>query len=272
MIGYMVGYLDNILIGWYSGTGALGLYERSQRLLLLPIRNLNIPLGSVVIAALSRLHADPARYRALYLGAVERLAMMIAPLGGLLLGAAGPVVALLLGPQWTEAAPILTWMAPTALYLPATYALSWLYLSQDRTPEMLRAGLAGAALTFVAIVGGVTFGPVGVAAALTLSGLVARAPLLFWLVGRTGPVRTRDLYAVLAAPAAAFAAVAAATMAARRFLALDALSVPAEVAILAGLSIVSAAAVYVAVPRTRRAIRGLARLPRMLGRMAPKAA
>jgi PST family polysaccharide transporter len=272
MVSYLAGYLDNVLIGWYSGTGALGLYERSQRLLLLPIRNLNVPLGGVVIAALSRLHADPARYRALYLGTVERLAMVIAPVGGLLLGAAGPAVAIVLGPQWTDAAPILMWMAPMALYQSATYALSWLYMSQDRTPEMLRAGTASAGLALLAIVGGLTFGPAGVAAALMISGLVVRAPLLFWLVGRAGPVRTRDLYAVLATPAAAFVTVAAATTAARRLLTLDAIAVSAEVAVLLAVSLVSAAAVYLIVPRTRRAIRGLARLPRVLGRMAPKAA
>jgi hypothetical protein len=77
---------------------------------------------------------------------------------------------------------------------------------------------------------------------------------------------------VLATPAAAFVTVAAVTTAARRLLALDAIAVSAEVAVLLAVSLVSAAAVYLIVPRTRRAIRGLARLPRVLGRMAPKAA
>jgi hypothetical protein len=85
-------------------------------------------------------------------------------------------------------------------------------------------------------------------------------------------VRTRDLYGALVAPAAAFVAVAAATFAARRILALDEMTAPAEVAILAGFAIASAAAVYFSVPRTRRAIKGLARLPRVLVRTAPKAA
>ena len=60
-------------------------------------------------------------------------------LAGLIIVASGSVVELVLGSQWLDAAPILAWMGVSVIYMPVTYTLSWLYMSQNRTPEMLRA-------------------------------------------------------------------------------------------------------------------------------------
>jgi PST family polysaccharide transporter len=266
VVGQLTGSLDKFLIGWYWGAAHLGLFERSRRLVLLPIQNLNVPIGNVAFPALSRLVDQPMRYRAAYLAAVERLAMLIAPLGGLLAGAAGPVIDLALGPQWTEAAPIVAWMGLAAFYMPVTYALSWLYMSQDRTREMLRASIVGASLTIIAILCGLPFGVVGVAAAMTASGFLVRAPVLFWFAGRKGPVRTSDFYLVLIAPVCAGLAVGAALWTARHWTAVDELSTIPEVAILSLLAAVVTLSVYVALPRSRRALRSIAHLPDLLWR------
>ncbi len=264
LVSYLAANLDTVLLGWRYGATPLGLYERSQKLLLLPIRNLNMPLGTVVVAALSRLDDQPERYRRFYLTAVERLAMLFAPLGALLAAASGPVIALVLGPQWSGAAPILAWMGATTVYVPATYALSWLYLSQDRTPEMLRAGMIGALMAVAAIVAGLPWGPVGVAASIAISGIVVRAPVLFHLAGRRGPVPTRAFYAILATPAAAAMASALAIQLVRRTLPADALPLPALVAALGAVAVLAAILVYLAIPRGRVALRGLIALPRLM--------
>src|SRR5690606_25882315 len=119
-----------------------------------------------------------------YVAAAERLAMLIAPVAALMMVGAGPVVALVLGPKWAEAAPILSWMGLSAVYMPVTYTLSWLYMSQDRTSEMLVAACVGAALTAVVLVAALPFGVVWLAAAYAVSGVVLRVPVLLWLAGR----------------------------------------------------------------------------------------
>ena len=264
IVSYLAANLDAVLIGWRYGAVSLGLYERSQKLLLLPVRNLNMPLGTVMVTALSRLDKQPKRYRAVYLAAVEQVAMLFAPLGALLAAAAGPVIVLVLGPQWGNAAPILAWMGATTVYVPATYALSWLYLSQDRTPEMLRAGMVGAALAVAAILCGLPFGAAGVAATLAVSGIAVRAPILFHLAGRRGPVRTRDFYTILATPAAAAIASGLAVHATRQVL--PGLPLGVEVAILTAIAVAVALAVYMVIPRGRQALRGILRLPRLMRR------
>ena len=263
-VNYLSNSLDKVLIGWYWGAAPLGLYDRAQRVHLLPIQNLNIPLANVALATLSRLIDQPARYRQVYLAAVERIGMVISPLGGLLVAAAAPFVHLILGPQWAEAVPILTWMSAALAYLPVSYAVSWLFMSQDRTPEMLRAGLANSAVVIAAIAAGLPFGPVGVAAAYVVTGAMLRAPLMFWLVGRRGPVRTSDLWRAVLMPAVAGAAVAMVVWLARTWGGFARLDTGADAAISLLLAGITALLVYAAFPSGRHALVGLFRLRALL--------
>lgn len=192
LVSLFVRNLDQVLIGWYWGATPLGLYDRAYKILLLPINNLNAPLFSVAMPALSRLVGEPERYRRVYLGMVEKLSMMAMPCAALLIAAPDHVVRLLFGPQWLAATPIVAWLGLAALYQPITYTCSWLFMTQDRTREMFRWGLLASAITAASIVAGLPFGAEGVAASFALSGILIRMPLLFWFVGRRGPVRPLD--------------------------------------------------------------------------------
>src|SRR5262249_9076827 len=70
-----------------------------------------------------------------------------------------------------------------------------LFITQGRGPELLKVDTAGLAIAVIAIVSGLPFGPVGIAASLALSILFVRVPLYFWFAGRKGPVSVADLYA-----------------------------------------------------------------------------
>ena len=192
LVSLFVRNLDQILIGWYWGATPLGLYDRAYKILLLPINNLNAPLFSVAMPALSRLVGEPERYRRIYLGMVEKLSMMAMPCAALLIAAPDHVVRLLFGLQWMAATPIVAWLGLAALYQPITYTCSWLFMTQDRTREMFNWGMLASAITTVSIVAGLPFGAEGVAASFAISGIVIRMPLLFWFVGRRGPVRPLD--------------------------------------------------------------------------------
>jgi PST family polysaccharide transporter len=58
---------------------------------------------------------------------------------------------------------------------------------------MRQWGFLGSAIIVAAIFVGLPWGAVGVAASYALTDLVVRTPLLFWYVGRRGPVRGFDL-------------------------------------------------------------------------------
>ena len=253
--------LDQVLIGWYWGAVTLGLYERAYKLLMAPINNINAPLYAVVMPTLSRLADEPERYRRTYLTTLEKLAMVTMPGAALVVATADWVVALVFGPGWHGAAPILAFLGVAALFQPAANTIGWLFLSQNRTPELLRWGLIGGVITVVAVVAGLPFGATGVAASYALSGLCLRLPIVFWLVGRRGPVATRDLYRAVLPSVLAAAVVLVVVGALRRLPALHDLDPALGLAAAALVTGALALACFLVVPASRRALREFRRLP-----------
>ncbi len=194
---YVARNLDNVLIGWRWGSRELGNYGRVYYLLLMPVRQIIWPLESVTLPLLSRLLGDPERYRSAYLRMLEKIAMLTMP--GAILAVAMPdwIVHVFLGPKWADAAPILAWLGAAAIIEPVLNSTNWLFISQGRTRELLYAGLASAGLTVAAIVIGLPFHAHGVAAAIALSSLLLRTPLLIGWVGRRGAVGSAAFYRAL---------------------------------------------------------------------------
>ncbi|MDW3207334.1 MAG: lipopolysaccharide biosynthesis protein [Alphaproteobacteria bacterium] len=252
LLGRFASSADKMAIGWLWGVGPLGLFERSQKLTMMPVVNICTPLASVALPMLSRLVDEPDRYRTAYQAVAQRICMLTAPVSALVFMSADTVTAAVLGEQWSRAAPILSWLGLSLMYAPLTYTLSWLYMSQDRTPEMLRANMANVGLNLIALAISLPLGPVFIAMAYALGGIFARAPFLLWYVGRKGPVGFATFLRILALPVAA-AALSAGLI---HFLGSDAmLTEPGAVHALlhdAGISVVGALLVYLIAPGGRR--------------------
>jgi peptidoglycan biosynthesis protein MviN/MurJ (putative lipid II flippase) len=61
---------------------------------------------------------------------------------------------------------------------------------------MFVAQVISAVFTVLSFLAGLPFGPVGVAIAYSLCSLLVRIPLYYYSVGRSGPVRTADLWII----------------------------------------------------------------------------
>jgi O-antigen/teichoic acid export membrane protein len=207
IVNYFARNTDGLLLGKFWGAWQLGLYNRAYQLLLLPLSQVNAPLTRVAIPALSRLQDDPPRYRRAYLSILEQMSLVVVPGVALLIATCDWVLGLALGPQWGAAVPIFAWLGLTALTQPLTNSTGWLFISQGRTREMFQWGLIGSALTVVLVAAGIKWGPVGVARTYALGIVFVVTPLLFWFIGRSGPVRTFDFYRVAALPLLAAGAV-----------------------------------------------------------------
>ena len=108
------------------------------------------------------------------------------------------IVQVVLGPQWSATSRIFLLLGITGLFQPIANTTGWLFLTQGRSRHMLQWGLISGPLTIASIVFGLPWGAVGVAASYALTRVLLTDPLLFWFVGRTGPVRTRDFYRTIA--------------------------------------------------------------------------
>jgi PST family polysaccharide transporter len=246
--------IDQILIGRVWGPLSLGFYERAYRLLMNPINTVTVPLYSVGMPALSRLHADPDRYRRAYLSLSERLAMVTVPAGALMVLDADWIVAVLLGPQWHEAAPILAWLGVAAAPMPLVVITGLLFVTQDRAPELLKVGILTSTVSVISILIGLPYGPVGVAASFALGSTFVRGPLCFWLAGRRGPVTTSHLYGSIVPSMIACAAVFAAVFALRHLPGIDKASAIVGLLLSAGIAVAAGALSFLCIPRSRRVL------------------
>jgi O-antigen/teichoic acid export membrane protein len=194
IFNYFARNTDNLLIGRFFGAAALGLYAKAYGLLLLPLRRISQPFSTVALPALSRLNDDPARYRTFYLQMSAIICLLTMPLIAFMIGSADWIIGIVLAPEWAGVATLFALLGISGLIEPFSTTTGWLFMSQGRTREQLYWGFANSALMVGAIVAGMPWGPVGVATAYGVTGLLIRTPLLFWVVGRQGHVGVADLY------------------------------------------------------------------------------
>lgn len=184
--------LDQILIGRRYGNQDLGLYDRANRLLLLPLQQIINPLSRVMIPALSRMVEEPDRYRRAYLRVVPLLLFIALPAVAVAIAMADRLIPLALGEQWRGAIMIFQALGFASLLQPLNNPSGWLFISQGRSMEFMRWGIFAAAVTSVALLVGLPYGVFGVALAYAISEYV-RTPLLWLYVGRKGPVKAGDI-------------------------------------------------------------------------------
>lgn len=154
---------DSVLIGWYWGAGALGLYSKAYNLLMLPVRQLSVPASSVAVPAFSRLQEDPGRFALYYLRAINLIIWISAPIFAFLFVAAKPVIVLLLGNQWREAAPVFQILALSALAQLLLESTIWLFVSRGQSGRLLKLMLIISPLVVGSFAVGLPFGIKGVA-------------------------------------------------------------------------------------------------------------
>jgi PST family polysaccharide transporter len=185
---------DVLMIGRVYGAAAVGLYSRGAALVIRPLEQFLLPINSVFLPTLSRLQSHPTRYRSTFLRLYEAIAVVSLFCAGLLLALSHPITLVLLGPKWERVSVILQGFTIMAVYTPLAYAANWLLTSQGRGKDIWYQSLIAAVLTAASFVAGLPWGPAGVAISFSLTGFLLRLPILYYNVGRKGPVSTTDLW------------------------------------------------------------------------------
>lgn len=194
VINYFARNLDNVLIGRYWGAQQLGLYARAYQLLVLPIGQINAPIANVAVPALSRLIDSPERYRQAYLRILEKTVILTMPILVFMIATSDWLVRILLGDQWADTSQLFMLLSIAGVLQPIANSTGWLFISQGRTHNMFQWGVIGSTTAVVSFLIGLPWGATGVAASYSTIWICVTMPLLFWFVGRTGPVQTKDFY------------------------------------------------------------------------------
>jgi PST family polysaccharide transporter len=192
LVNFFVRNADNVLIAKFAGASALGLYDRSYKLMMLPIHSINAPVSRLLLPLLSRLRDDPARYRRTYLLALRMVLLASVPGIAIVTALSDRVMPFLLGERWAATAPIFFWLGLTGLVQPVANLNGVLFMSAGRTKVMAQIGLASAFVTLIGFAIGLRWGAEGVAASLFVT-VIIRLPFLFVLAARGTSVSALDL-------------------------------------------------------------------------------
>ncbi|WP_321332108.1 lipopolysaccharide biosynthesis protein [uncultured Bacteroides sp.] len=106
VINYFSRNLDKLFIGKYMGMTPLGYYEKSYRLMMLPLQNITYVITPVMHPVLSDFQKDINKLSSSYERIVHLLAFMGIPLSVFLFFNAEEITLIIFGNQWMPSVPI----------------------------------------------------------------------------------------------------------------------------------------------------------------------
>lgn len=163
VLGWAINNVDNIGIGAVLGPSAVGLYSRAYRLVLVPLGLTNVPFQNVALPVLSKVQNDREVYDH-YVRRMHLVSCYVLGLGfGVMGGLAAPLVAILLGSQWTAAAPVFAVLAAGGIFKALTVVFYQVYVSLGEVGRLFRMYLVTRPIMLALILGGLPWGPIGVA-------------------------------------------------------------------------------------------------------------
>lgn len=198
-VNYFSRNLDNILIGRFWGSQQLGLYAKAYQLLLLPISQINSPINSIALPALSRLQSEPDRYRRFYCKAILAITFLGMPLVMFMFATADKMVLLLLGEQWLGIIPLFRFLMPAAFIGTFNVAVGWVFQSLGRTDRQFRLGIVVSTINVIIFSVSVKWGVIAVAAAYGISQPILMIFAVIYCFQGT-PLKLTDLADALSKP------------------------------------------------------------------------
>jgi len=201
--------VDNIVVGRFLGTAALGQYTLAFQLGVVPGQRLCEVLGRVAFPSFAAVHREPSRLSRGFVQMMRFSFLVAAPLAFFVPLTARPLIHAMYGAPWLPAAAALQVLSATACF----YAIdnSGLVLTAAGRPgwEFALAALRASAFLVIVAVWGVAHGIVGVAASLFFASALAALVKVFLLEALVH-VAWRDLMRAVS-PALRAAVVAAAS-------------------------------------------------------------
>ena len=176
VLNYFARNMDKVLLGRFWGATPLGLYTRAYALMTYPITLVSGPMNSIMIPAMSKLQRDLNRFQEIYLRGLRVVALLSFPMMTVLFVAAEEVIAIIYGPQWTDAVPLFRILCIAGLWQGIYNFTGQVYIATGRTDRLFQYGLAGTPIIVAGICCGAPFGPRGVATGYAVAMLLVLIP------------------------------------------------------------------------------------------------
>jgi len=189
--GFSVSYVvsrtvDRIGLGLFYAPEVVGYYQNATLLYDYSIMMGLGQLHTVGSASLSKLQSEVGALRQKFLAALSMLSFFAMPLAAILSVTAHDVVLLLLGAKWEVAGALLSIIALRGIFQVIELSQGWLHLSLGRPDRWRNWGVVTLAVQLVAVIGGLPFGPTGVAIATVIVAALIAVPAVIYAGGPIG--------------------------------------------------------------------------------------
>jgi len=182
-LNYWSRQVDDLLIGRFVGSEALGNYRMAYDIMLFPLRNVSRVISRVMFPSLAEIQDQAEKIKSVYLDITAVIALITFPMLLGLLATARPFVLAVLGKQWLPMVPILRVLSLVGLVQSIGTLNGNLFMSQGRTDLQFRLGIFVKSFRIVAIVVGLNWGAIGVAVAYGLSVWITAYPNFYYAIG-----------------------------------------------------------------------------------------
>ena len=176
----------NVLIGWYWGAGAVGLYQKAYSLLMFAIDQIHGPVAAVALSPLSRVQSEPERFRRYFLAGYFIVISFALPVVVISAVFSEEIIRIVLGAQWGGAIAIFRWLAIGSIFVILLNPLGMVLQAAGRAARQVKITLIDSALVTGAYLAGLSFGPVGVATGFVIVRGLSYIPITCAMLKGTG--------------------------------------------------------------------------------------
>lgn len=155
LVNYFSNNFDKLFIGRYMGMVPLGYYEKSFRLMALPLQNLTHVIGPVMHPVLSDYQDDKSKLASSYERIVRFLAFLGFPLGAILYFAANEMTILVFGDQWGPSVPVFQILAITVGIQVVISTSGSIFQAANDTKSLFICGIFSATLNVLGVLVGI---------------------------------------------------------------------------------------------------------------------
>lgn len=150
IINYFSRNLDKILIGRFIGLNQLGYYDKSYRMMMLPLQNITFVITPVLLPVFSELQNDRKTVAQKYTQMIGFLGFIAFPISSLLFFCGKELIILFFGDQWYPAILPFQILSFTVCLQILTSTTGSIYQSVDATKQLFISGCWGAFFMVVA--------------------------------------------------------------------------------------------------------------------------
>jgi len=161
-INYFVRNLDQLLIGKFLGSEALGFYSLAYKLMLFPVQNIASVINGVMFPAFSIIQKDLVKVREVYLKLIKTIALITCPLMAGLFAVAPEFTSIVYGSKWLQIVPLIRVLTVCGILQSIGTNVGIIYTSQGRPEIQLKMAIGNTALSSIAIILGLKWGVYGV--------------------------------------------------------------------------------------------------------------